>query len=314
MICTSPANEKAFLSDVAIECDEMSLPGVYQFMLFIVGAVVVILSVAGGYIMHGGVLGVLWQPSEFLIILGAAMGAFLIANSKHVVTETGKRLPKAIMGGGPSQALYLDLLGLLFDIFNKARREGMMSIEADIEAPAESGLFTRYPSLLKNARIIEFLADNMRIMTTSNLAPHEIEAMIDVEIEAQMHEMSEPSHAVHRIADGLPGFGIVAAVLGIVITMQKLGGAPEALGQSVAAALVGTFVGIFFAYGFVGPISTRLQEVATAEIKMFECIKAAIVATSNGLPPKMAVEFARKTLYSADRPSFVELDQHIRSR
>lgn len=292
----------------------MSLPGVLQLMLFIVGAVVVLVCVAGGYIMHGGVLGVLWQPSEFIIIFGAALGAFLIANSKHVVTETGKTLPKAIFGGGTSQKLYLDLLGLLFDIFNKARREGMMSIEADIEVPAESGVFTRYPTLLKNNRIIEFLTDNLRIMTTSNLAPHEIEAMIDTEIETQLHELSEPSHAIHRVADALPGFGIVAAVLGIVITMQKLGGPPEALGQSVAAALVGTFVGIFAAYGFIGPMSNRLQEVADAEIKMFECIKAAIVATSNGLPPQMAVEFARKTLYSGERPSFSELEEHIRSR
>tara|TARA_R110002072_G_scaffold269868_2_gene429455 strand:- start:194597 stop:195448 length:852 start_codon:yes stop_codon:yes gene_type:complete len=283
-------------------------------MLFIIGALVVVGSVAGGYIMHGGILGVLWQPSEFIIILGAAFGAFLIANSMHTVKETAKRLPRAIFGQATSEKTYLDLLGLLFDLFNKARREGMMAIEADIEVPAESGIFTQYPALLKNDRIIEFLTDNLRIMTTSNLAPHEIEAMIDNEIETQMHELSESSHAVNRIADGLPGFGIVAAILGIVITMQKLGGPPDELGKSVAAALVGTFVGIFVAYGFIGPMANRLQEVADAEIKMFECIKAAIVATSNGLPPQLAVEFARKTLYSGDRPSFTELDEHIRSR
>jgi len=283
-------------------------------MLFAVGFLVVIASVAGGYVWHGGILAVLWQPAEFLIILGAAFGAFLISNSMHTVMATAKNLPAAIMGQSTSQKLYLDLLGLLFDIFNKARREGMMSIEADIEAPAESGVFTRYPALLKNARIIEFLTDNLRIMTTSNLAPHEIEAMIDTEIETQMHELTEPSHAITRIADGLPAFGIVAAVLGIVITMQKLGGPPDALGKSVAAALVGTFVGIFIAYSFVGPMASRLAEVAHAEIKMFECIKAAIVATSNGLPPQLAVEFARKTLYSGERPSFAQLDEHIRTR
>jgi chemotaxis protein MotA len=283
-------------------------------MLFAVGVLVVLGSVAGGYIWHGGILGVLWQPAEFLIILGAAFGAFLISNSMHTVMATAKNLPAAIMGQSTSQKLYLDLLGLLFDIFNKARREGMMSIEADIESPAESGVFTRYPSLLKNSRIVEFLTDNLRIMTTSNLAPHEIEAMIDTEIETQMHELTEPSHAITRIADGLPAFGIVAAVLGIVITMQKLGGPPDALGKSVAAALVGTFVGIFIAYSFVGPMASRLAEVAHSEIKMFECIKAAIVATSNGLPPQLAVEFARKTLYSGERPSFAQLDEHIRSR
>ncbi|MDO9478692.1 MAG: flagellar motor stator protein MotA [Pseudohongiella sp.] len=283
-------------------------------MLFAVGVLVVLGSVAGGYIWHGGILGVLWQPAEFLIILGAAFGAFLISNSMHTVMATAKNLPAAIMGQSTSQKLYLDLLGLLFDIFNKARREGMMSIEADIESPAESGVFTRYPSLLKNQRIIEFLTDNLRIMTTSNLAPHEIEAMIDTEIETQMHELTEPSHAITRIADGLPAFGIVAAVLGIVITMQKLGGPPDALGKSVAAALVGTFVGIFIAYSFVGPMASRLAEVAHAEIKMFECIKAAIVATSNGLPPQLAVEFARKTLFSGERPSFAQLDEHIRTR
>jgi len=283
-------------------------------MLFAVGVLVVLISVAGGYIMHGGVLAVLWQPSEVIIILGAAFGAFLIANSMHLVKETARRIPQAIKGKAADQQHYLDLLSLLFDIFNKARREGMMAIENDIEAPADSSLFTRYPTLLKDERIIEFLSDNLRIMTTSNLAPHEIEAMMDAEIDAQMHELSEPSHAVHRIADGLPGFGIVAAILGIVITMQRLGGPPDELGKSVAAALVGTFIGIFVAYGFVGPLSSRLQELATSEIKMFECIKAAIVATANGLPPQLAIEFARKTLYSNDRPSFFELDEHIRSR
>lgn len=283
-------------------------------MLFFIGFFVVCASVAGGYVLHGGILGVLWQPTEVLIIVGAALGAFLIANSMHLVVHTGKQLPAAIFGSNKNSALYLDLLGLLYDIFNKARREGMMAVEGDIESPTESGIFTRYPKLLKDKRMIEFIADNLRIMTTSNLAPHEIEAMMESEIETELHELSEPSHAIHRIADGLPGFGIVAAVLGIVITMQKLGGPPEVLGQSVAAALVGTFLGIFLAYGFVGPMSTRLQSVAEEDIKMFECVKAAIVATSNGLPPQMAVEFARKTLFSADRPTFAELETHVRSR
>ena len=283
-------------------------------MLFIVGVIVVIVSVAGGYMLHGGILMLLWQPTEVIIIVGAAFGAFLIANSMHLVMATGKQLPKAIFGSNKNSALYLDLLGLLYDIFNKARREGMMAVEGDIESPTESGIFTRYPKLLKDKRMIEFIADNLRILTTSNLAPHEIEAMMESEIETELHELSEPSHAIHRIADGLPGFGIVAAVLGIVITMQKLGGPPEALGQSVAAALVGTFLGIFLAYGFVGPMSTRMESVAEEDIKMFECVKAAIVATSNGLPPQMAVEFARKTLFSADRPTFSELETHVRSR
>lgn len=283
-------------------------------MLFFVGVAVVLISVATGYISHGGVLGVLWQPSEFIIIIGAAFGAFLIANNMHLVRETGKQLPRAVFGSTTSQSLYMDLLSMLYDLFNKARREGMMSVESDIEEPHESGIFTRYPKLLKEKRIIEFITDNMRILTTSNLAPHEIEAMLESEIDTQLHELSEPSHAVHRVSDALPGFGIVAAVLGIVITMQKLGGPPEALGQSVAAALLGTFIGIFLAYGFVGPISARLGAVADEEIKMFECVKAAIVATSNGLPPQMAIEFARKTLFSADRPSFIELEEHIRSR
>lgn len=283
-------------------------------MLFFIGFIVVVGSVAGGYVMHGGILGVLWQPTEVIIIVGAAAGAFLISNSMHLVVHTGKQLPSAIFGSNKNSALYLDLLGLLYDIFNKARREGMMAVEGDIESPSESGIFTRYPKLLKDKRMVEFIADNLRILTTSNLAPHEIEAMMEVEIETEHHEMLEPSHAIHRIADGLPGFGIVAAVLGIVITMQKLGGPPEALGQSVAAALVGTFLGIFLAYGFIGPMSTRLESVADEDIKMFECVKAAIVATSNGLPPQMAVEFARKTLFSADRPSFSELETHVRSR
>lgn len=282
-------------------------------MLFFIGVMIVILSVGGGYVMHHGDLLVLWQVNEVLIICGSAIGAFLIANNMHLVKECGKQIPRAIFGTKIDAQMYLDLLSLLYDIFNKARREGMLAIEADIETPEDSGIFTKYPNLLKDHRMIEFIADNIRIITTSNLAPHEIDAMIDAEIETRLHELIEPSHAINRVADALPGFGIVAAVLGIVITMKGLGGPPEVLGQSVAAALVGTFLGIFLAYGFVGPLATKLAVVADEDIKKFHCVKACIVATSNGLPPQLAVEIGRKTLFSIDRPTFAELESHVRS-
>jgi chemotaxis protein MotA len=212
------------------------------------------------------------------------------------------------------KALYLDLLTLLYDIFNKTRREGLMAIEGDIEEPESSPIFSNYPSILKDHHAVEFICDYLRIMVAGNMAPHELEALIDQELEGHHQEQALVPAAITGAADGLPGFGIVAAVLGIVITMGSLGGPPDVLGHHVAAALVGTLLGILFAYGFIGPFGQYLSHKNRDEAHFYNCIKACLVASMNGVPPQIAVEFGRKVLYHSVRPSFKELEEQYRAK
>jgi chemotaxis protein MotA len=212
-----------------------------------------------------------------------------------------------------THGFYLEVLRLLYEILNKSRREGMMAIEADIEDAAASPIFSKYPGILKDERMTAYICDYLRIMSSGNMAPHELEGLFDMELASLKEELEHPAHAVNRIADGLPGFGIVAAVLGIVVTMAMLGEAEQAaLGQHVGAALVGTFLGILAAYGFFGPLSVALEHDAREELNVFEAIKACLVASASGMPPSLAVEFGRKTLFPAHRPSFSELEQAVR--
>ncbi|MNT31431.1 Motility protein A [compost metagenome] len=218
-----------------------------------------------------------------------------------------------MFGSRFTHAFYLEVLGLVYEILNKSRREGMMAIEADIEEPEASPIFSKYPGILKDQRITAYICDYLRIMSSGNMAPHELEGLFDMELASLKEELEHPSHAVNRIADGLPGFGIVAAVLGIVVTMAMLGEAEQAaLGQHVGAALVGTFLGILAAYGFFGPLAVSLEHDAREELNVFESIKACLVASASGMPPSLAVEFGRKTLFPAHRPSFSELEQAVR--
>lgn len=284
-------------------------------MLKIAGYVVVIVSVLGGFVMSGGVVAALWHPFEIVIILGAALGAFLVANNWATVKKVFAKVPQILFGHRFNKPFYLDVLGLLYEILNKSRREGMMAIEGDIEEPHESPIFTKYPAILKDEHMAAFICDYLRIMSTGTMAPHELESLFDVEISTLTEELSEPSHAVNRVADALPGFGIVAAVLGIVVTMSILGEADNALiGEKVATALVGTFLGILAAYGFVGPFSAAMQHEATAEANTYEAIKTCLVASAQGLPPALAVEFGRKALLSEQRPSFMELESSVKGR
>lgn len=284
-------------------------------MLKIAGYVVVIVSVLGGFAMSGGALAALWHPFEIVIIGGAALGAFMIANNIALVKKVFAKVPQIMFGQRFNKPFYLDVLGLLYEILNKSRREGMMAIEGDIEEPHESPIFTKYPAILKDEHMAAFICDYLRIMSTGTMAPHELESLFDVEISTLTEELSEPSHAVNRVADALPGFGIVAAVLGIVVTMSILGEADNALiGEKVGTALVGTFLGIFAAYGFVGPFSAAMQHEATAEANTYEAIKMCLVASAQGLPPALAVEFGRKALLSEQRPSFLELESSVKGR
>jgi len=284
-------------------------------MLKIAGFLVVIGAVLGGFMASGGHIAALWHPFEILIIGGAAFGAFLVANSGSVVKKTLKAGPAIMFGHRFSKAYYLDVLGLLYEVLNKSRREGMMSIEADIEEPAESPIFSKYPAILKDKHMTEFVCDYLRIMSTGNMAPHELEALFDVEISSLTEELLEPSHATTRVADALPGFGIVAAVLGIVITMSILGDAEKSeIGEKVGTALVGTFLGILAAYGFVGPFASAMEHDAHEEANTYEAIKMTLVASAQGLPPALAVEFGRKSLLPEHRPSFLELEESVKGR
>ncbi|MFD2231495.1 flagellar motor stator protein MotA [Alkalimarinus sediminis] len=283
-------------------------------MSLIIGFIIVIASVLGGYVLSHGEIAALWQPFEILIIGGAAFGAFVVSNPTHTIKTVFTSLPSLLVGSKFNKAMYMDLLSLLYDIFDKSRKQGVMSIEADVDDPYASEIFTRYPAILKMPAVIEYITDYLRIISTGNMASHELEGLMDLEIETRQTELEEPAHALQKVADALPGFGIVAAVLGIVITMGSLGGPPEAIGTHVAAALVGTFLGILLAYGFVGPMSALMENMVLAEVKALECIKVSILATMGGMAPQMAVEFGRKVLFFDVRPKFQELNDHVKSR
>lgn len=283
-------------------------------MLFIIGAIIVVGCVLGGYVLHGGNLAVLWQPTEILIIGGAAMGAFIIANPLNTIKEVGKGVLTQLFGSPYNKSFYMDLLSLMYEVFDKSRKQGVMAIEEDIDDPESSQIFSRYPAIMKSKHLLAFITDYLRIISAGNMATHELEGMMENEIDSRNHEVEEPSHAVNKIADALPGLGIVAAVLGIVITMNFLSEGPEKIGLSVAAALVGTFLGIWLGYGFVGPLSIAMEHSAKYEIKAYECVKSSIVATVSGQAPQMAIEFGRKALPSDKRPGFQELNDHVRSK
>ncbi|RMF18668.1 MAG: flagellar motor stator protein MotA [Gammaproteobacteria bacterium] len=282
-------------------------------MLVILGAIIVTASVLGGFVLSKGQLAALWQPFEILIIGGAALGGFLIANPWSTIRKVFGAIPAMLLGSRYDRMFFMDLLSLLYDLFEKARRQGVMSIEQDIDEPEGSDIFLAYPAVMKARPVIDFITDYLRIVSAGNMAPHELEGLMDQEIDNRLHELEKPAEAVNKVADALPGFGIVAAVLGIVITMGYMGGPPEELGHHVAAALVGTFLGILAAYGFVGPASLAMMNLAHQEIKAYECAKAAILASLSGLAPQMAVEFGRKVLNTDKRPSFLELNEYVRS-
>lgn len=281
-------------------------------MVKIIGIIVVFACVLGGYVLSHGKIAALIQPFEVMIIGGAALGAFLQSNPGSAFMHVFKK-SLSMFGSRFSHAFYLDVLKMLYEILNKSRREGMMAIEADIEDPNASPIFSKYPVILKDAQMTAFVADYLRIMSSGNMAPHELEGLFDQELESLKSDLEHPSHAVAKIADGLPAFGIVAAVMGIVVTMALLGQvAQNELGGHVAAALVGTFLGILASYGFFGPLAACLEHDAHEELNVYAAIKATLVASASGMPPTLAVEFGRKVLLPAHRPSFSELEQAMR--
>lgn len=284
-------------------------------MISIVGSVLVLGCVLGSFLMEGGSILLLWHPSEFIIIVGAAFGAFLTSNPLKVVKQAFAAALGLLKGSRYGRSDYLDLLKLLYDILVKIRKSGMMAIEQDVEAPEKSKLFTDYPRILADHHMIEFITDCLRLMVGGNLDPNELESLLEYELDTHHKEAAEPAHAIQKTADALPGFGIVAAVLGIVNTMASIKGADTAtIGEKVGAALVGTFLGILVAYGFVGPIASAVENRAHEEGKAFEVVKMALVASVRGYAPPVAVEFARKLLWSDVRPKFSDLEQHLKGK
>jgi chemotaxis protein MotA len=284
-------------------------------MFALIGSVVVLVCVLGGFMMEGGKILLLWHPSEIIVIIGAALGAFMTSNPLKVVKASFANAIALFKKPRYERKDYVDLLKLVYDLLVKSRKEGLLAIEADIEDPAKSAVFSKYPSILADHHMIEFITDCLRLMVGGNLDPNELESLLEYELETHHKEAAEPAHAVQKVADALPGFGIVAAVLGIVNTMAAIEGADTAtIGHKVGAALVGTFLGILVAYGFVGPIAAAMEGRAHEEGKVFEVVKMALVASVRGYPPQVAVEFARKLLFSDIRPTFADLENHLKGK
>lgn len=281
-------------------------------MLVIVGYVVVVLAVFGGFALAGGHLGALFQPLELLMIGGGALGAFLVGNNPKACKATLQALPTLFKGSRFTKALYMELMALLYEILTKVRKEGLMSIEGDVEEPEKSALFGKYPNVLADHHMVEFITDYLRLMVSGNIDAIQFENLMDNEIDTHHHEGEVPVHCIAKLGDGLPAFGIVAAVMGVVHTMESVGLPPAELGILIAHALVGTFLGILLAYGFVGPLAALLEQKLHESTKVYHCIKATLLASLNGYAPAVAVEFGRKVLYSTERPTFSELEGHVK--
>jgi chemotaxis protein MotA len=281
-------------------------------LLVIIGYIAVLFSVFGGFAIAGGHLHSLLQPVELLMIAGAAAGAFLVGNNGKAIKATLKALPTVFKGSRYTKALYMELMAMLFEILTKARKEGLMSIEGDIEEPHDSPIFSKYPSVLSDHHLIEFMTDYLRLMVSGNMDAFQIENLMDNEIETHHHEGEVPVHVIAKAGDAMPAFGIVAAVMGVVHTMASVGIPPAELGILIGNALVGTFLGILLAYGFVGPLATLLEHKLDESTKIYQCVKVTLLASLNGYAPALSIEFGRKVLFSTERPSFLELEEHIK--
>ena len=281
-------------------------------MFIILGYIIVFLCVFGSYVAMGGAMGALYQPFEFLLIGGAAFGAYLAASNGGSIRLFFKAVAGAVKSSPYNKALKMELLSLLYALLNKARREGLMAIESDIENPQDSAIFTAYPIILKDNMIVDYICDYMRVMVSGNMSAFEIEALMDQEIDSFHQERSIPADAMHSVADGLPAFGIVAAVLGVIKALASVDQPPAILANLISQAMVGTFLGILLAYGFVAPLAQVMDQRTNSAVKVLECIKVALLANLNGYQPSLAVEFGRKVLFTSMRPSFLELEEHVR--
>jgi len=274
----------------------------------IIGAAVVLVGVIGGFVIEGGPIRLLIQPAELLIIGGATVGSLLISTPLKVLKGLLARLPKVLKGAGPGKSGYLELLTLLYEIFLNAKKNGYIALEQDVTEPEKSPIFSKYTGFLGDQHARDFTCDSIKLLVDGSVSPAQLETMMDAELETHHEEGARHPTILTRVGDSLPGLGIVAAVLGVVITMQAINGPPEEIGHKVAVALVGTFIGILLCYGFVSPLATNLEVMGHEEAKFLECIKAGILAFANGSAPIVAVEFARRVIFSYDRPTNVEME------
>lgn len=282
-------------------------------MFLIVGYVVVLASALGTYAVHGS-LAALWVPLEYIALVGLTIGGFVAGNDIKVIKSTIGALPSLFKGSKFTKAAYVDLLAMLFEVLAKVRKEGLMSIESDVDNPDQSPVFSKYPSISGDHHVMEFITDYLRMMVGGNLNALEIENLMDIEIETHHHEVEVPGHVMAKMADGVPAFGIVVAVMGVVNVMGSVGEPPAVLGKMIGGALVGTFLGILISYGFVAPVASQLEQKAAEGSKIYQVIKVVLLASMSGYAPQVAIEFGRKVLFSHDRPTFLELEAELKSR
>jgi chemotaxis protein MotA len=280
-------------------------------MFAIIGIVIVFGSVIGGYLMEHGNLKVLVQPAELVVIGGAAIGTVLIANPLHILKQIVGGVVGVFGGSKFTKQRYLDSLKMMYELLNKARRDGLMALEADVEDPAKSPILSKYPAFIKDHHIRDYFCDTMR-MAISGVEAFDLDQLLDLDMEVHHHSAGLPIASLSSMADSLPGLGIVAAVLGVVITMGALGGPPEEIGHKVAAALVGTFLGILLCYGLVGPLAASMQKVSDDEGAYLHVLRVVMISFLKGTAPIMAVEFARRAIPGHVRPGFMEVEKHCK--
>ena len=281
-------------------------------MFAIIGIVVVFGAIVGGYLMEHGNIRVLLQPAELIIIGGAGIGTVLVANPLHILKKIAGGIPGVFTGSKFTKQRYLESLKMMYDLLNKARKEGLVALESDVEDPEKSPIFSKSPGFTKDHHVRDFVCDTLRMAVTGGIEPFDMDQMMETDMDVHHHNETQPVAALSTMADSLPGLGIVAAVLGVVITMGALGGPPEEIGKKVAAALVGTFLGILLCYGFVGPIAANLAKLADEEHAFYQVMRVLILAFLKGISPIMAVEIGRRAIPGHVRPSFQELEQTCR--
>jgi len=281
-------------------------------MFVIIGLVVVFGAVVGGFILEGGPPILLVQPNELLIIGGAAFGSFLVQTPIKIIGQVISGVLGTLKGDSYSKQTYIDVLKMLYELFQLAKKDGLIAIEVHIEKPQESSILRKYPSFEKNHHAVDFLCDSMRMMVSGGISPFDLESLMDSDITTHHEEVAKPVAMVSKVADALPGFGIVAAVCGVVLTMQAIGGPVEEIGHLVGAALVGTFLGILLSYGVVGPIATNMENLNSSASRYYEVIKASVVSFAKGAAPLLAVEAGRRVVFNVDRPTFSELEKQLR--
>lgn len=283
-------------------------------MLLLVGLAVGIGSILLGYVAHHGQLIVLWQWTEFVIIGGSGLGALLVGNPPSVVKAIGRDVMALLRANPFSEKSYAELLQVLYDIFQKARKDGLVGLEAHIEEPESSDIFKAYPDFMSKHHAVSFLCDTLKVLLSGAVEDHHLSEILEMDLEQQNEEQLAVVHALNKVGDAMPGFGIVAAVLGIIVTMGKINGAASEVGMSVAAALVGTFLGILLSYGIIGPIATAVEARVRAESAYMACIRTALLSFARGDSPMTAVEFARRNIEPGERPSFSELENMTRRK